>query len=188
MQRIGVLSRNTLVVAVGLVALGSCNKGPEGATGPMGEMGTAGTMGSQGAAGPAGAQGPTGAAGPAGAPGPAGAVGPAGPAGAKGATGAAGPAGPQGPPGTGVVSAWEIVTVTSPFTLNSGGIAPVTVTSSCPPTKHILGGGYSFPSGDPTSVTTQSYPSNATTWTAIFRSTDVVPLTAIVYAICAVTT
>jgi hypothetical protein len=170
---------------IGLIVVGSCNKGPEGPTGPMGDMGTQGTPGT---AGPAGAAGPQGAAGPTGPVGPAGPAGAVGPAGPKGATGAAGPTGPQGPPGTGVVSAWEIVTVTQAFSLNSGGVAPVTVKSSCPNSKHILGGGFSFPSGDPTNVTTQSFPSSSTTWTATFTSADVVPLTANVYAICAIVT
>ncbi len=179
-------SRGTLaVIAVTLIAVGSCNKGPEGATGPMGDMGT---PGSNGPAGPAGAAGPTGAPGPTGPAGPAGPAGAVGPAGPKGTTGAAGPTGPQGPPGTGVVSAWEIVTVTRSFALNSGGIAPVKVTASCSSTKHVLGGGFSFSSGDGTSVTNQSFPSSSNTWTAVFTSTEVVSLTAIVYAVCAVTT
>lgn len=190
MHRI-VWRRPALLAAIGLVAAvaGSCsNKGPEGATGPMGEMGDPGATGPQGAAGATGATGAQGPPGPAGPTGPTGPAGPAGPTGPKGATGATGPTGPQGPPGTGVVSAWEIVTVTQTFNLNGGGIAPVTVSASCPNTKHILGGGFSFSSGDPTSVTDQSYPSSATTWTATFTSASVVPLTAVVYAICAVTT
>jgi hypothetical protein len=180
-----VLRRSALLTAIGLLAvtIGSCeNKGPAGPAGPMGEMGDSGASGPQGMAGVAGPQGPVGPAGPAGP------TGPTGPAGPKGATGAQGPTGPQGPPGTGVVSAWEIITVTKAFSLNSGGIAPVTVTASCPSNKHILGGGFSFSSGDPTTVTNQSYPSNPTTWTAIFRSPDIVPLTATIYAICAITT
>jgi hypothetical protein len=186
MRRV-VSTRPGTLAAIALVAIvvGSCNKGPEGPTGPMGDMGTPGSNGPQGAAGAAGPQGPSGPTGPVG---PAGPTGPAGPAGPKGATGATGPTGPQGPPGSGVVSAWEIITATQTFTLTNAG--PVTVTASCPATKHILGGGFSFSSGNPTSVTNQSFPSNSTTWTATFTTASgaPVPLTAITYAICAITT
>ena len=118
-------------------------KGQQARQVPQGGQGPAGAPGQQGGQGPAGAKGDTGAPGPA------------------GATGATGPASSTVTPGTAVTSPTGIL-----------ADMQVTATATCPEGKVLLGGGAKVTAtGTVTeasdAVLLQSYPSSATTWTAV---------------------
>jgi len=127
-------------------------QGPQGNEGPQGPPGSAGPQGATGPQGPDGPQGATGA------------TGPQGPAGPTGATGAQGPAGPTGPSG-----ATRVVGATVSSAAGAAQGIQVTATATCASGKVLLGGGAQVTTNDATRkvVLVSSYPSSATTWTAI---------------------
>ncbi|MBI5457963.1 collagen-like protein [Candidatus Kaiserbacteria bacterium] len=120
------------------------------------------SRGEQGPAGPAGPQGPKGDKGDKGDTGDTGPVGPEGPQGPQGQKGEQGVAGNSGAvriEGTPISSA-----------PGAGGGAQVTATATCP-TGVLLGGGANVTNSSGTSngsvILSSSYPSDATTWTAV---------------------
>lgn len=172
--------------------------GAQGATGPQGSQGPAGPQGPQGAPGPQGGNGPTGpqgVQGPQGDPGPQGPAGTQGPAGAVGATGPAGPAGAQGPPGPTASQIEDDGGVTRSAASGNTQGTLFSDTAACDPGDKLLGGGARLVALGGTYGQSlnrvdlvESYPANATTWTAtaVIRTNFVaqsnVRLTA--YAVC----
>jgi len=142
--------------------------GVRGPAGPAGEDGAPGATGPQGPAGVPGSHGTAGVPGSQGGSGPEGDPGPEGPAGAQGPAGDVGPEGPQGDPGPAGSQLVNGSPVTS--TANAPRNTTVTATASCPAGTVLLGGG-----GQATTTASQkerahlsmSYPSSATTWTAV---------------------
>lgn len=154
--------------------------GATGLTGPQGERGPAGETGAQGPRGQTGAAGPPGAAGPQGLQGIAGDPGPQGPQGLQGEPGPQGPEGDPGPqglqgvqglPGPAGPSGAQVVAGSSVISAaNAARNTTVSATASCPAGTVLLSGG-----GLVTTTARQaeralllaSYPSAASTWTAI---------------------
>jgi hypothetical protein len=160
-------SEATAVSPVGLDRL-RCREILARLVSPIGRIGEKGQQGEQGPAGPQGLQGEKGDTGTTGATGPAG---PQGERGEKGDQGIQGPQGAQGNPG---ISGSVAVSHISGTTMFSAQLATenaqVSATASCPTGVLIGGGAYTTSStGTQNSrvMLSASYPSDATTWTAV---------------------